>query len=110
MEEIVKSISFDGREIRLKIGLLAPQAGGSVLIESGDTSVLVTATRAKGRPGIDFLPLTVDYEERMYAAGRIPGSFQRRESRPPEKAILTGRLIDRPMRPLFPGWMRDDFV
>ena len=108
MEEIVKSISFDGREIRLKIGLLAPQAGGSVLIESGDTSVLVTATRAKGRPGIDFLPLTVDYEERMYAAGRIPGSFQRRESRPPEKAILTGRLIDRPMRPLFPGWMRDD--
>jgi polyribonucleotide nucleotidyltransferase len=108
MEEIVKSISFDGREIRLRIGLLAPQAGGSVLIESGDTSVLVTATRASGRPGIDFLPLTVDYEERMYAAGRIPGSFQRRESRPPEKAILTGRLIDRPMRPLFPSWMRDD--
>ncbi len=108
MEEIVKSISFDGREIRLRIGLLAPQAGGSVLIESGDTSVLVTATRASGRPGIDFLPLTVDYEERMYAAGRIPGSFQRRESRPPEKAILTGRLIDRPMRPLFPGWLRDD--
>jgi polyribonucleotide nucleotidyltransferase len=108
MEEIVKSISFDGREIRLRIGLLAPQAGGSVLIESGDTSVLVTATRSSGRPGIDFLPLTVDYEERMYAAGRIPGSFQRRESRPPEKAILTGRLIDRPMRPLFPGWLRDD--
>jgi polyribonucleotide nucleotidyltransferase len=108
MEEIVKSISFDGREIRLRIGLLAPQAGGSVLIESGDTSVLVTATRSSGRPGIDFLPLTVDYEERMYAAGRIPGSFQRRESRPPEKAILTGRLIDRPMRPLFPSWLRDD--
>jgi polyribonucleotide nucleotidyltransferase len=108
MEEVIKSISFDGRDIRLKIGLLAPQAGGSVLIESGDTSVLVTATRAAGREGIDFLPLTVDYEERMYAAGKFPGSFQRRESRPSEKAILTGRLIDRPMRPLFPGWMRDD--
>ncbi|NJM45210.1 MAG: polyribonucleotide nucleotidyltransferase [Alkalinema sp. RU_4_3] len=108
MEEVVKSISFDGRDIRLKIGLLAPQAGGSVLIESGDTSVLVTATRSGGREGIDFLPLTVDYEERMYAAGKFPGSFQRRESRPSEKAILTGRLIDRPMRPLFPGWLRDD--
>jgi polyribonucleotide nucleotidyltransferase len=108
MEEVVKSISFDGRDIRLKIGLLAPQAGGSVLIESGDTSVLVTATRSGGREGIDFLPLTVDYEERMYAAGKFPGSFQRRESRPSEKAILTGRLVDRPMRPLFPGWMRDD--
>jgi polyribonucleotide nucleotidyltransferase len=108
MEEVVKSISFDGREIRLKMGLLAPQAGGSVLIESGNTAVLVTATRSTAREGIDFLPLTVDYEERMYAVGRIPGSFQRREARPPEKAILTGRLIDRPMRPLFPGWLRDD--
>lgn len=108
MEEVIKSISFDGREIRLRIGLLAPQAGGSVLIESGDTSVLVTATRSTAREGIDFLPLTVDYEERMYAAGKIPGSFQRRESRPPEKAILTGRLIDRPLRPLFPSWLRDD--
>jgi polyribonucleotide nucleotidyltransferase len=108
MEEIIKSISFDGRDIRLKIGLLAPQAGGSVLIESGDTAVLVTATRSSAREGIDFLPLTVDYEERMYAVGRIPGSFQRREARPPEKAILTGRLIDRPMRPLFPSWLRDD--
>jgi polyribonucleotide nucleotidyltransferase len=108
MEEVVKSISFDGRDIRLKIGLLAPQAGGSVLVESGDTAVLVVATRAGVRDGIDFLPLTVDYEERLYAAGRIPGSFHRREARPPERAILTGRLIDRPMRPLFPGWMRND--
>jgi polyribonucleotide nucleotidyltransferase len=108
MEEVTKSISFDGRDIRLKIGLLAPQAGGSVLIESGETSVLVAATRSTGRPGIDFLPLTVDYEERMYAAGRIPGSFQRREARPPDRAILTGRLVDRAMRPLFPGWLRDD--
>ncbi|WP_414527291.1 polyribonucleotide nucleotidyltransferase [Nodularia chucula] len=108
MAEVDKSISFDGRDIRLKVGLLAPQAGGSVLIESGDTSVLVTATRSKGREGIDFLPLTVDYEERLYAAGRIPGGIMRREGRPPEKTILTSRLIDRPMRPLFPSWLRDD--
>ena len=108
MQEFDKSISFDGRDIRLKVGLLAPQAGGSVLIQSGDTAVLVTATRAKGREGIDFLPLTVDYEERQYAAGRIPGGFFKREGRPGEKAILTSRLVDRPIRPLFPNWIRDD--
>jgi polyribonucleotide nucleotidyltransferase len=108
MQEFEKSISFDGRDIRLKIGRLAPQAGGAVLIQSGDTAVLVTATRATGREGIDFLPLTVDYEERLYAAGRIPGGFLRREGRPPEKAILISRLIDRPLRPLFPNWLRDD--
>ncbi|MCP9915199.1 polyribonucleotide nucleotidyltransferase [Cyanobium sp. ATX 6F1] len=104
----IQTVSFDGREIRLTTGLYAPQAGGSVLVECGDTSVLVTATRAKGREGIDFLPLTCDYEERLYAAGRIPGSFFRREARPPERAILTTRLIDRPLRPLFPSWLRDD--
>ena len=108
ISEIDKSISFDGRDIRLKVGLLAPQAGGSVLIQSGDTAVLVTATRAAGREGIDFLPLLVDYEERLYAAGRIPGGFLRREGRPPERATLVSRLIDRPMRPLFPSWLRDD--
>ncbi len=108
MEEIIKSISFDGRDIRLKIGLLAPQAGGAVLIESGDTSVLVTATRAEGRPGVDFLPLLVDYEERLYAGGRIPGGFLRREGRPPDRVTLTSRLIDRPLRPLIPHWVRDD--
>lgn len=108
MVEIDKSISFDGRDIRLKVGLLAPQAGGSVLIQSGDTAVLVTATRSGAREGIDFLPLLVDYEERLYAAGRIPGGFLRREGRPPEKVILTSRLIDRPLRPLFPNWLRDD--
>ncbi len=108
MGEFEKSISFDGRDIRLKLGLLAPQAGGSVLIQSGDTAVLVTATRSSAREGIDFLPLTVDYEERLYAAGRIPGGIFRREGRPPEKAILTSRLIDRPLRPLFPSWLRDD--
>jgi polyribonucleotide nucleotidyltransferase len=103
-----QSISFDGREIRLTTGRFAPQAGGSVMVECGDTAILVTATRSKGREGIDFLPLICDYEERLYAAGRIPGSFFRREARPPERAILTCRLIDRPMRPLFPGWLRDD--
>jgi polyribonucleotide nucleotidyltransferase len=108
MEEIIKSISFDGRDIRLKIGLLAPQAGGAVLIESGDTSVLVTATRAESRPGVDFLPLLVDYEERLYAGGRIPGGFLRREGRPPDRVTLTSRLIDRPLRPLIPHWVRDD--
>jgi polyribonucleotide nucleotidyltransferase len=103
-----KVISFYGREIKLRIGLLAPQAGGSVLIQCGETAVLVTATRGPAREGIDFLPLLVDYEERLYAAGRIPGGFLRREGRPPEKAVLTCRLIDRPLRPLFPGWLRDD--
>jgi polyribonucleotide nucleotidyltransferase len=79
-----------------------------VLIQSGDTAVLVTATRSAAREGVDFLPLTVDYEERLYAAGRIPGGLLRREGRPPERAILTSRLIDRPLRPLFPSWLRDD--
>lgn len=108
MVEIDRSISLDGRDIRLTVGLLAPQAGGSVLVQSGDTAVLVTATRSAAREGIDFLPLTVDYEERLYSVGRIPGGFLRREGRPPEKAILTSRLVDRPLRPLFPQWLRDD--
>ena len=108
MQEFDKSISFDGRDIRLKVGLFAPQAGGSVLVQSGDTAVLVNATRSQGREGIDFLPLIVDYEEKLYAVGRIPGGFLRREGRPPERATLTSRLIDRPLRPLFPSWLRDD--
>ncbi|MEO0948676.1 MAG: polyribonucleotide nucleotidyltransferase, partial [Cyanobacteria bacterium J06641_5] len=108
MQEMERSISFDGRDIRLKFGLMAPQAGGAILIESGETSVFVTATQGGARDGIDFLPLVVDYEERLYAAGRFPGGFLRREGRPPEKAILTGRLIDRPMRPLIGQWLRED--
>ncbi|HJN35938.1 MAG: polyribonucleotide nucleotidyltransferase [Prochlorococcus sp.] len=108
MQGQTQSISFDGREIRLTTGRFAPQAGGSVMVECGDTAVLVTATRSSGREGIDFLPLICDYEERLYAAGRIPGSFMRREGRPPERATLIARLIDRPMRPLFPAWLRDD--
>jgi polyribonucleotide nucleotidyltransferase len=103
-----KKIPFYGREITLRMGLVAPQAGGSVLINCGETAVLVTATRGSAREGVDFLPLLVDYEERLYAVGRIPGGFLRREGRPPEKAVLTCRLIDRPMRPLFPNWLRED--
>ncbi len=108
MQGQTQLISFDGREIRLTSGRYAPQAGGAVMIECGDTAILVTATRSTPREGIDFLPLICDYEERLYAAGRIPGSFLRRESRPPERATLIARLIDRPLRPLFPSWMRDD--
>jgi polyribonucleotide nucleotidyltransferase len=108
MQEIDRSISFDGRDIRIRTGILAPQAGGAVLIQSGETTVLVTATRTPGREGVDFLPLIVDYEERLYAVGRIPGGFLRREGRPPEKATLISRLIDRPLRPLFPSWLKDD--
>ncbi|MDX2271688.1 MAG: polyribonucleotide nucleotidyltransferase [Cyanobacteriota bacterium] len=108
MAEYTKSISFYGREIDVNIGLLAPQAGCGAWLTSGETSILVTATRQPGRPGIDFMPLLVDYEERLYAAGRIPGGYLRREGRPPERATLISRLIDRPIRPLFPEWLRDD--
>ncbi len=108
MEGQNKSITFDGREIRLTTGLYAPQASGSVMIECGDTSLLVTATKTTKKEPADFLPLICDYEEKLYAAGRIPGGFMRREGRPPERATLIARLIDRPMRPLFPSWMRDE--
>ncbi len=108
MAEYTRSISFYGREIDINIGLMAPQAGCGVWLTSGETSILVTATRQAGRPGVDFMPLLVDYEERLYAAGRIPGGYLRREGRPPERATLISRLIDRPIRPLFPEWLRDD--
>ncbi|KKZ14226.1 MAG: polynucleotide phosphorylase, partial [Candidatus Synechococcus spongiarum 142] len=108
MQGEIRSFSFDGREVQLTINRFAPQAGGSVMLECGGTVVLVTVTRSAAREGVDFLPLLCDYEERMYAAGRIPGSYQRREGRPPERAILTCRLMDRPLRPLFPSWLRDD--
>jgi len=103
-----KSITFDGREIRLTTGLFAPQANGAIMIECGDTSLLITATKTTKKEKSDFLPLICDYEEKLYAAGRIPGGFMRREGRPPERATLISRLIDRPMRPLFPSWMRDE--
>ncbi|NLF03071.1 MAG: polyribonucleotide nucleotidyltransferase [Anaerolineales bacterium] len=95
--------------VTLETGKIARQAGGAVLVRSGETVVLATATMSKDvRPGIDFFPLTVDFEERLYAAGRIPGSFFRREGPPTESAILTSRLIDRPLRPLFPHDMRNE--
>jgi polyribonucleotide nucleotidyltransferase len=95
--------------VTIETGKLAQQAGGAVTVRSGDTLLLVTATMSHmAREGIDFFPLTVDFEERLYAAGRIPGSFFRREGRPTESAILTMRLTDRPIRPLFPKGLRND--
>ena len=93
----------------IETGKLAEQAGGAVTVRYGDSIVLATATASKApREGIDFFPLTVDFEERLYAAGKIPGSFPRREGRPSEYGILTARLADRPLRPLFPKGFRND--
>ncbi|MFZ5943652.1 MAG: polyribonucleotide nucleotidyltransferase [Bacillota bacterium] len=104
-----KSIEIGGRTLTMETGRLAKQASGSVLVQYGDTTVLATATASKEpREGIDFFPLTVDYEERLYAVGKIPGGFIKREGRPSEKAILSSRLIDRPIRPLFPKGYRND--
>src|SRR5213082_4193164 len=98
------SVEVGGTEITFETGKLAKQASGAVVVSAGDTVVLATATAGNLRD-VDFLPLTVDVEERMYAAGKIPGSFFKREGRAGEKATLTARLIDRPIRPLFPkGW------
>ncbi|HHU51618.1 MAG TPA: polyribonucleotide nucleotidyltransferase [Firmicutes bacterium] len=98
-----------GRPLIMEIGKVAKQANGSVMVRYGDTVVLVTAVlAAQPREGIDFFPLLVDYEERLYAVGKIPGSFLRREGRPPESAILAARTIDRPLRPLFPKGFRND--
>src|SRR6266550_3274915 len=99
-------IQVGDKSLRFETGKLAKQAGGSVVIRLGDSVVLVTACRAANpREGIDFLPLTVDYREYTYASGRIPGGFFKREGKPAEKEVLTSRVIDRPIRPLFPpGW------
>jgi len=102
-------MSLAGRELTLETGRLAKQANGAVLVSYGETTVLVTATMSKApREGIDFFPLLVDYEERFYSVGKIPGGFLKREARPGEKAILAARLIDRPLRPLFPKGFRND--
>jgi polyribonucleotide nucleotidyltransferase len=100
--------TFAGRPLTIETGKLARLAGGSVTIRFGDTMVLGTANRSDPRPGLDFFPLTIDFEERMYAAGKIPGGFIKRESRPSEAAILAARLTDRPIRPLFPEGYKDD--
>ncbi|MCM3572725.1 polyribonucleotide nucleotidyltransferase [Mesobacillus subterraneus] len=110
MEQEKQSFSFDwaGRKLIVEIGQLAKQASGAVLVRYGDTAVLSTATASKEPKNLDFFPLTVNYEERLYAVGKIPGGFIKREGRPSEKAILASRLIDRPIRPLFPDGFRND--
>ncbi|MCP4791822.1 MAG: polyribonucleotide nucleotidyltransferase [Actinomycetia bacterium] len=108
-QSVSHTFSGTDKTVSFETGRLAGLAGGAVLAQLGDTTVLVTATGAKSpRPGADFFPLTVDIEERMYAAGKIPGSFFRREGRAPESAILTCRLIDRPLRPMFPDGYRNE--
>ena len=103
------SMELGGRTLTIETGELARQASGSVFVRYGDTCVLAAVTASMNpREGIEFFPLTVDYEERMYAAGKIPGGFIKREGRPSEKATLTARLIDRPIRPLFPEGFRND--
>ncbi len=102
-------INVGGSPFEITIGKVAEQASGSCLVRHGDTLVLVTATASKQpREGIDFFPLTVDFEEKMYSVGKIPGGFIKREGRPSEKAVLTSRLMDRPLRPLFPDGYRND--
>ena len=102
-------MELGGRKLVLEFGKYAEQANGSTFVRYGDTVLLVTATASdKPRDGIDFFPLSVDFEEKLYSVGKIPGGFIKREGRPSEKAILTSRLIDRPLRPLFPKGMRND--
>src|SRR5215210_445396 len=103
------SVEIGGQELSFETGKLAKQADGAVVVRSGDTMVLSTAQgRMEAREGADFFPLTVDVEERMYAAGKIPGGFFKREGRPTERAILTARMIDRPIRPLWPKGYRNE--
>ncbi|MDQ0427758.1 polyribonucleotide nucleotidyltransferase [Planomicrobium stackebrandtii] len=110
MEQTKKVYTLDwaGRELQVEVGQLAKQANGAALIRYGDTAVLSTATASKTPKPLDFFPLTVNYEERLYAVGKIPGGFIKREGRPSEKATLTSRLIDRPIRPLFPDGFRNE--
>lgn len=107
-EKHVFSIDWAGRPLVVEIGQLAKQANGAVLVRYGDTVVLSTATASKEAKSVDFFPLTVNYEERLYAVGKIPGGFIKREGRPSEKAILASRLIDRPIRPLFAEGFRNE--
>ena len=106
---IVASAQVGEKEISFETGAVAKQAHGAVLVRQGDTVVLATAVgRTEGREGADFFPLTVDVEERMYAAGKIPGGFFKREGRAGEKAILTARMVDRPIRPLWPKGYKNE--
>ena len=109
MERKIFKTTVGGREMTVEIGAYCGQANGSCIVRCGDTVVMVNATMAKEpREGMDYFPLSVDYEEKMYAVGKIPGGFKKREGRASDKAILTARLIDRPIRPLFPKGMYND--
>ena len=101
--------TIGGREVSVDVGKYAQQANGSCIVRCGETVVMVNVTMAPvPREGMDFFPLSVDYEEKMYSVGKIPGGFKKREGRASDKAILTSRLIDRPIRPLFPkGFLND---
>ena len=109
MQKLTKSFQYGDHEVTIETGQIARQASGAVKVTMGDTVVLVTAVgRKTADPGRPFFPLTVNYQEKFYAAGRIPGGFFKREGRPTEKETLTCRLIDRPIRPLFPkGFMNE---
>ena len=103
------SMELAGRTLTVDVGRVAAQANGAAFMHYGDTTVLSTATASdKPREGIDFFPLSVEFEEKMYAVGKIPGGFNKREGKASENAILTSRVIDRPMRPLFPKDYRND--
>ena len=105
------SMELAGRTLTIETGKYCGLANGSVLVRYGDTTVLVNATASKEpKEGIDFFPLSVDYEEKLYAVGKIPGGFTRREGKPTDKAILVSRAIDRPLRPMFPKDFRNDVV
>ena len=104
------SLEIGGRTLVIETGELAKQANGSALVRYGETNVVLAAVTASEKPreGIDFFPLTCDFEEKMYAAGKIPGGFIKREGRPSEHGVLSARQIDRPIRPLFPDGFRND--
>ena len=109
MEKRIFKTTVGGREMTVETGAYCGQSNGSCIVRCGDTVVMVNATMSKApRDGMDFFPLSVDYEEKMYAIGKIPGGFKKREGRASDKAILTSRLIDRPIRPLFPKGLYND--
>ena len=108
MEPKIFTFDLAGRPLKMEIGKYANFANGSVFVRYGDTVVITTAVASKETKDTDFFPLTVNYEERLYAVGKIPGGFIKREGRPSEKAVLASRLIDRPIRPLFPEGLRNE--
>src|SRR5512133_250873 len=108
MQSVRVEREIGGKTLAIETGSLAKLAGGSVTIQYGDTVVFAAVVRAKPREGIDFFPLQVDYRERRAAAGKFPGGFMKREGRPTNREILTARMIDRPLRPLFPKGFMDE--